>query len=82
MASLCIAIYGMFLAIIIPPAKKSKPVLIVVVVAAILHCLFYYLPLLNQIPSGISISISAILAAIFGALLFPIKHGQEEAQND
>ena len=73
MASLCIAIYGMFLAIIVPPAKKSKPILIVVVVAAILHCLFYHLPLLNQIPSGIAISISAILAAIFGAIFFPVK---------
>lgn len=81
MASLCVAIYGMFLAIIIPPAKKSKPILIVVVMAAILHCLFYYLPLLNQIPSGIQISISAILAAIFGAIFFPVKE-KEENKND
>ena len=43
MAALCIAIYGMFLAIIIPPAKKSRPVLIVIVVASIIHCIFYYL---------------------------------------
>ncbi|MBQ8546333.1 MAG: AzlC family ABC transporter permease [Clostridia bacterium] len=81
MASLCIAIYGMFLAIIIPPAKKSKPILIVIIVAALLHCAFYYLPLLREIPSGISISISAILAAVFGALLFPINVDKEETGN-
>ncbi len=77
MASLCIAIYGMFLAIVIPPAKKSKPILIVVVVASILHCGFYYLPILKEIPSGISISISAILAAVFGALYFPVNKSKE-----
>ncbi len=78
MASLCIAIYGMFLAIVIPPAKKSKPILIVVVLASILHCLFYYLPLLKEIPSGIAISISAILAAIIGAIFFPIKEEENK----
>ncbi len=76
-SSLCIAIYGMFLAIIIPPAKKSRPILIVICIAGILHCLFYYLPILRDIPSGISISICAILAAIIGALLFPIDTSKE-----
>ncbi|MBE6663286.1 MAG: AzlC family ABC transporter permease [Ruminococcaceae bacterium] len=80
MASLCIAIYGMFLAIIIPPAKKSKPILIVIIVAALLHCAFYYLPLLREIPSGISISVCAILAAVSGAIFFPIKD-KEDADN-
>ena len=82
MASLCIAIYGMFLAIIIPPAKKSRPVLIVIVVASIIHCIFYYLPLLRDIPSGISISVSAILAAVFGALYFPLRGNKEASENE
>ena len=82
MASLCIAIYGMFLAIVIPPAKKSKPILIVASLAAIIHCGFYYLPLLKDIPSGISISISAILAAIFGALYFPVRKTKEVNENE
>ena len=81
MASLCIAIYGMFLAIIIPPAKKSKPILIVIVIAAVIHCGFYYLPYLKDIPSGISISISAILAAVFGALVFPQEKNKEGTEN-
>ena len=72
-SSLCIAIYGMFLAIIIPPAKKSRPIFFVIALASVIHCLFYYLPLLREIPSGISISISAILAACVGAALFPLK---------
>lgn len=71
--ALCLAIYGMFLAIILPPARASRPVLAVIVVAAVLHCVFYYVPVLNQISSGLTVSICAVLAAVFGALLFPVK---------
>ena len=77
--SLCLAIYGMFLAIISPEARKSKAVISVVAVAAILHCVFYYVPLLNKISSGLTVSICAIVAAVFGALLFPVKDEGEES---
>ena len=80
MCALCLAIYGMFLAIVIPPAKKSKPILIVVIISAILSCILYYVPLFKGIPSGISISICAILASLIGALLFPIEN--EVNKND
>ena len=76
-ASLSIAIYGMFLAIIVPPAKKSRAVLTVALIATCLHCVLSYLPLLKEIPSGIAISLSAILAALLGALLFPISTDEE-----
>ncbi len=82
MGSLCIAIYGMFLAIILPPAKASRPVLIVVLIAAAIHCAFYYIPYLRDIPSGISISICAILAALIGAFLFPVKDVETEVEAD
>lgn len=82
MGSLCLAIYGMFLAIVLPPAKASRPVLAVVAIAAIIHCIFYYVPYLRDIPSGISISISAVAAAMLGALLFPLKNSEEVAEND
>ena len=82
MGSLCIAIYGMFLAIILPPAKASRPVLLVVLIAAAIHCAFYYVPLLRDIPSGISISICAILAALLGACLFPVKDEEKEVAED
>jgi len=78
--SLCLAIYGMFLAIISPEARKSKAVISVVAVAAILHCIFYYVPVLNKISSGLTVSICAIIAAVFGAIFFPINNdGEEEA---
>lgn len=73
MNSLCIAIYGMFLAIVIPPAKKSKPIIIVICITAFLSCILYYVPYLRDIPRGISISICAIIASLIGAFLFPIN---------
>lgn len=78
MSALCIAIYGMFVAIIAPKAKKSLSLLIVVAIALVLSCIFYYAPVLKEISSGISISVCAILAALIGAFIFPVK---EEAEN-
>ncbi|MBQ8790769.1 MAG: AzlC family ABC transporter permease [Ruminiclostridium sp.] len=78
MSALCIAIYGMFVAIIAPKAKKSLSLLIVVVIALAMSCIFYYAPVLKEISSGISISVCAILAALIGAIFFPVK---EDADN-
>lgn len=77
MNSLCIAIYGMFLAIVIPPAKKSKPIVIVIVIAVFISCILHYVPYINQIPTGISISISAVIASLIGAFTFPIQDKNE-----
>lgn len=77
MNALCLAIYGMFLAIIAPVARRSVAVLSVVGVAIALHVAFYYVPGLNTISSGLSISICAIVAAVFGALVFPVEDREE-----
>lgn len=77
MNALCLAIYGMFIAIVAPKVRQSRELLLVVAVAVILSCLFYYLPVLNTVSSGLSISICAIVAAVFGALLFPVKEESE-----
>lgn len=81
MSALSLAIYGMFIAIVVPEMKKSRPVISVVISALVLSCAFYYIPLLANISSGVSITICAVSAASFGALLFPVedkKHLEEE----
>ena len=70
--ALCIAIYGMFLALIIPPAKKSSAVMKVILIAVALSCCFRYVPVINKISGGFAIIISTIAAAALGALLFPV----------
>lgn len=73
MSALCLAIYGMFIAIVVPEIKKSIKLFAVVSVSILFSCLFCFSPILSGVSSGIAISISAVLAAVFGALLFPVK---------
>lgn len=80
-AALGIAIYGMFIAIIIPPARKEKSVAFVVIISAILSCLLYYVPFFSGISSGFSIIICAVVTSVLAAALFPHKDSEEE-END
>ena len=72
-----IAIYGMFLAIIIPKARESRPVLEVVLIAAILSCVIYYVPFI-RLSSGLSITLCAVVAAAYGAWRHPLPAEAEE----
>ena len=71
--ALGIAIYGMFLAIILPPARRERPVRVVVLLAVGMSLCFRYLPVLNRLSSGFVIIICAVAASAVGALLFPVK---------
>ena len=73
MSALGLAIYGMFVAIVMPGMKESKAVVIVVLLAVVLSSLFYYVPVLSQVSSGLAVSICAIIASLVGAALFPVK---------
>lgn len=71
--ALSLALYGMFIAIVVPAAKKRRPVLIVVALAAVLSCVIYYVPLFSGISAGISIIICTIAAAAVGTACFPVE---------
>lgn len=72
-----IALYGMFIAIIIPPAKKSKPVLFIVVLSIMIMCVLKYIHLFQMVSSGFRVIIATILGAGIGAAFFPIEEGEE-----
>lgn len=72
-SSLGIAIYGMFIAIVVPETKKSNPTALCVAFAIILSCLFKYMPILNMVPQGFVIIICATVASAVFAVLSPIK---------
>lgn len=77
-SALGIAIYGMFLAIIIPPAKKLKSVRKVLILAIALSCLFSACASFLPISSGFVIIICTVCAAGFGAWLFPVEEVSHE----
>lgn len=75
-SALGIAIYGMFIAIIIPPAKRYQPVAKVIVFSVILSCVLRWTPVLNKISTGFAIIICTLLASVYGALKHPIKEAE------
>lgn len=72
-SALSVAIYGMFLAIIIPPAKTNKAVLGVVIGAMAVSSLFAVVPVLKNISYGFVIIITTVLVAGTAAILCPVK---------
>lgn len=68
-----LAIYGMFIAIVVPEMKKSKPVIYAVVIAMILSLMFKYMPYLKDVSGGLAISICAIIAAVVATLIHPME---------
>ncbi len=75
-SALGIAIYGMFVAIVIPQCRRRRSCLVVAAVAAVLSCLLEYVPLLSAIPSGWAIIICTVAASVLGALLYPIEEDE------
>lgn len=72
-SALTLAIYGMFVAIVMPPARENKACGMSVLIAIVLSCIFYFVPHLSSIPSGISVIISAVAAALIMAAVSPIE---------
>lgn len=77
-SSLGIAIYAMFVAIVVPPMKKSKPTALCVLMAVVFSCMFRYLPLLNKVPDGFTIIICAAISSALFAVLAPIEEVEED----
>ncbi len=70
--ALGVALYGMFVAIVVPQAVESKPKRIAALLAAALSCLFAWVPWLNTIDSGLAIVLCTVFAAAVCAALFPV----------
>lgn len=72
-ASLGIAIYAMFVAIVLPETKKSRKTLLCVLLAIALSCAFRFMPVLRNVPSGFVIIACSVIASAVFALAFPIE---------
>ncbi len=77
-----LAIYGMFIAIIIPDTKTNKAIACVVITAMVLSTVFYYAPVLKLISSGFRIIIITVLVAAIAAIIAPVKDNMEEGKEN
>lgn len=71
--ALSVAIFGMFIAIIIPPAKENKVVAAAVAASFVLSAAAKYLPVVREWSDGTKTIILTILIAGVAAYFFPVK---------
>ncbi len=71
--ALGVALYGMFVAIVVPRARLHRPTLFAVVLSIALSLAFFYAPILKNVSTGFSIILCAVISSLFAARLFPLK---------
>ena len=77
-SALSVALYGMFLAIIIPPARKNKVVAALVLLSFALSFACGRLPLVSSLSSGTRTILLTVALSAGAALLFPVKDAEKE----
>ena len=78
-SALSVALYGMFLAIIIPPSRKNKTVLVLVMISFLSSYLCTILPVISSISSGTRIIILTVVISLIAAIIKPIKEDTHES---
>lgn len=77
--ALGIALYGMFIAVIVPPAKEQKNVLFAVVLAIAASVTCAYIPGVKNLSGGWTIILITLLVGAVAAWLFPVEESEGES---
>ena len=80
-SALSVALYGMFLAVIIPPAKKDRVIAVLIVICFAASYLASTLPIVSQLSEGTRTIILTVVIAGGAALLFP-KGNSTNTENE
>lgn len=78
-AAMGIALYAMFIAIIIPPAKKSRAILGTIIASITVTCIMRFLPVFSFISEGFQIILATLVSASFMAAVCPVEDGGEQS---
>ncbi len=76
-SALGLAIYGMFLAIIVPETREKRPILVVVLTAMALSALFTWVPVIKELSSGFRIILITVAVAAGAAVLAPVTEEED-----
>lgn len=77
-SALSVALYGMFLAIIVPPSKKDRAVAVAVIASFALSFICSYAPVVKEISSGTRTIILTIIISAVAALIKPVATEEEK----
>ena len=73
-----IALYGMFIAIVVPPAREHKNVLFAVLLAIAASVACKYIPVIKNLSSGWTIILITVVVCVIAAWLFPVEESEGE----
>ena len=73
-----VALYGMFLAVIIPPARKSKIIAGLIAISFGLSYVAAYLPVISALSEGTRTILLTVAISTVAALLFPVKEDKQK----
>ena len=76
-SALSVALYAMFIAVVIPPAKKDGRILAIVVVSMLSSWLFTLEPVVSYISDGVKIIILTLSISALAAIVWPLKEEEE-----
>ena len=79
-SALSVALYGMFLAVIIPPARKSKIIAGLIVICFAVSYAANYFPFVSEISDGTRTIILTVAISAGAAILFPVDVDESERQ--
>ncbi len=77
--ALSVAIYGMFLAVVIPPCRKNKAVTAVVLSSFVISGLSKVIPVISDMSESVRVIVLTLVISVAAALLFPVKDEEGEA---
>lgn len=78
LSAMNVALYGMFIAVIVPPAKKDRIIALVIGVSMVSSLLFSVLPGLKNLSSGVTVIILTVVISLAAAILFPVGAKNEK----
>jgi len=81
-SALSVALYGMFIAIIIPPAKKNITIAIAVIVSFITSYLCTVLPFVKNLSSGTRTIILTVLISAVVAIIKPVSDDNNKKEEE
>lgn len=82
-SALSVALYGMFIAIIIPPSRKNRVVAAFVLLSFVCSYCVRFVPFLTNLSGGTTTIILTVVISAAAAFFFPVKTNEEnEAKGD
>ena len=76
--ALGVALYGMFIAVVVPKARDDSHVFVAVCIAVAISVALKYIPAFVNLSGGFAIIICTVVASLIAAVLFPVEVSEDE----